>query len=113
MPGLDSPTRWLILIALVVVLFGYKKLPEVTRSVGRSLRIFKTEMKGLSDDDGARDTHKAVADEPAAEPSTPAAEATSQQPASDPTPPPAAPEPSPNGSASAQQPTQPTTPGTV
>lgn len=44
----------LILIAFVV-LFGYKKLPDATRSLGRSMRIFKSEVKGLHDDDG-RDT---------------------------------------------------------
>ena len=39
---------------LVVVLFGYKKLPDAARSLGRSLRIFKTEIKGMSEDDKAR-----------------------------------------------------------
>jgi sec-independent protein translocase protein TatA len=40
----------LILIAFVV-LFGYKKLPDATRSLGRSMRIFKSEIKGLHDDE--------------------------------------------------------------
>jgi len=54
--GFDSPSHWLIVIALAVVLFGgYKKLPEMSRSVGRSLRIFKSEMKGMTDDDAARE----------------------------------------------------------
>lgn len=53
--GLDAPWHWVILLIAAVVLFGgYKKLPEVTRSVGRSLRIFKTELKGMTDDDTAR-----------------------------------------------------------
>lgn len=52
--GLESPSHWLIVALVVLVLFGYKKLPEMSRSVGRSLRIFKTEMKGLSEDDSAR-----------------------------------------------------------
>ena len=52
--GFDSPSHWLILAVVVVVLFGYKKLPEMSRSVGRSLRIFKTEMKGMGEDDSAR-----------------------------------------------------------
>lgn len=56
MLGLEAPSHWLILLIAAVVLFGgYKKLPEMSRSVGRSLRIFKTEMKGLTDDDAARD----------------------------------------------------------
>ncbi|WP_347058149.1 Sec-independent protein translocase subunit TatA [Blastococcus sp. HT6-30] len=41
----------LILLA-VLLLFGYKKLPDASRSLGRSLRIFKGEMKGMKDDNG-------------------------------------------------------------
>ena len=42
----------IILILLVVVLlFGAKKLPELARGSGRALRIFKAETKGLLDDD--------------------------------------------------------------
>ncbi len=40
----------LILIAFLL-LFGYKKLPDATRSLGRSMRIFKSEVKGLHDDE--------------------------------------------------------------
>jgi sec-independent protein translocase protein TatA len=46
---LGVPEIGLILLA-VFVLFGYKKLPDATRSLGRSLRIFKGEMKGMQDD---------------------------------------------------------------
>jgi sec-independent protein translocase protein TatA len=50
MPGIGAPE--IIIIALVIlVLFGYKKLPDASRSIGRSLRIFKGEMKGMKDDD--------------------------------------------------------------
>ncbi len=42
----------LLLIALVLLLlFGGRKLPEVARGTGRALRIFKSETKGLMDDD--------------------------------------------------------------
>lgn len=40
-----------LIVAAVLLLFGYKKLPDASRSIGRSLRIFKGEMKGLEDDD--------------------------------------------------------------
>lgn len=40
----------LILLA-ILLLFGYKKLPDASRSLGRSLRIFKGEMKGMKQDD--------------------------------------------------------------
>jgi sec-independent protein translocase protein TatA len=39
-----------LIILAVLLLFGYKKLPDASRSFGRSLRIFKGEMKGLKDD---------------------------------------------------------------
>lgn len=53
--GALQPWHLIVLAIVVVALFGYNKLPDVTRSVGRSLRIFKTEMKGLSEDDKVRD----------------------------------------------------------
>lgn len=46
--------RWqelLIIVALVVLLFGAKRLPDAARGLGRSLRIFKAETKGMHDDD--------------------------------------------------------------
>ena len=42
-----------LIILAVLLLFGYKKLPDASRSLGRSLRIFKGEMKGMKDDDAA------------------------------------------------------------
>jgi sec-independent protein translocase protein TatA len=59
--GLESPSHWAIIALVALVLFGYKKLPEMSRSVGRSLRIFKTEVKGMSQDDAARDSADAEA----------------------------------------------------
>jgi sec-independent protein translocase protein TatA len=49
----NLPGGWeLVLIVLVImVLFGAKRLPDASRSLGRSLRIFKAETKGLRDDD--------------------------------------------------------------
>ncbi|HET6210063.1 MAG TPA: Sec-independent protein translocase subunit TatA [Jatrophihabitans sp.] len=78
--GLESPSHWLIIALVVLVLFGYKKLPEMSRSVGRSLRIFKTEMKGMTEDDSARDGQAAAqpANPPAVQPSAPAVEPATQ-----------------------------------
>lgn len=39
-----------ILAVLVIVLFGWKKLPDAARSVGRSMRIFKSEMGEMKND---------------------------------------------------------------
>lgn len=76
--GLESPSHWLIIALVVLVLFGYKKLPEMSRSVGRSLRIFKTEMKGMTEDDSARDAQATTppASQPAAPPVLPGAPVT-------------------------------------
>jgi sec-independent protein translocase protein TatA len=41
----------LVVLLIVLILFGYKKLPDASRALGRSLRIFKGEMKGMKDDD--------------------------------------------------------------
>ncbi len=52
-PFIAVPGGWeLVLIVLVILLlFGAKKLPELARGSGRALRIFKAETKGLIDDD--------------------------------------------------------------
>jgi sec-independent protein translocase protein TatA len=48
--GFGAP-ELIIVLLIVLVLFGYKKLPDASRALGRSLRIFKGEMKGMKDDD--------------------------------------------------------------
>ncbi len=44
-------TELLLILAVVVLLFGASKLPELARGSGRALRIFKAETKGLVDGD--------------------------------------------------------------
>jgi sec-independent protein translocase protein TatA len=44
-------TEILIILGIVVLLFGGRKLPELARGSGRALRIFKSEVKGLQDED--------------------------------------------------------------
>ena len=48
--GLGTP-ELLIILAVLVLLFGAAKLPELARGSGRALRIFKAETKGLMDGD--------------------------------------------------------------
>ncbi|HKE70345.1 MAG TPA: Sec-independent protein translocase subunit TatA [Nocardioidaceae bacterium] len=50
MPSLGAPEIILIIVVLVL-LFGARKLPDLARGSGRALRIFKAETKGLVDDD--------------------------------------------------------------
>ena len=70
MPNIRGP-ELLILVLVVVLLFGAKRLPDAARSVGRSLRIFKAETKGLVEGDAVPETTAAAA--PAA-PALPPAE---------------------------------------
>lgn len=71
----DAPWHWVVLAIVVIALFGYKKLPEAARSVGRSLRIFRTEIKGMGEDDRARAEHTQQVLPAASEPAAPAAAA--------------------------------------
>jgi sec-independent protein translocase protein TatA len=50
MPDLGKP-EILILLIVILVLFGAKRLPGAARSLGQSMRIFKAETKGLRSDD--------------------------------------------------------------
>ena len=48
--GALQPWHWLIVIAVFVLLFGAKKLPDAARSLGKSMRIFKSEIKEMQAD---------------------------------------------------------------
>jgi len=56
-------TGWhlLILLAVVVLLFGAKRLPDMARAVGQSARIFKGEMKGAAAEEHTRSQQRAPA----------------------------------------------------
>ena len=65
-------TELLIILAVLLLLFGASKLPELARGSGQALRIFKSETKGLMDGDTkSDDVEKARAERreaPVAEP---------------------------------------------
>lgn len=50
---MNFPGGWelVLVVVVIMVLFGAKRLPEASRSIGRSLRILKSETKGLHDTD--------------------------------------------------------------
>jgi sec-independent protein translocase protein TatA len=49
--GAPGAPEIILILLVIVLLFGAKKLPELARGSGRALRIFKAETKGLLDDD--------------------------------------------------------------
>ena len=69
--------EWLIIIGVLLLLFGAKRLPDMARSVGQSARVFKGEMKGLKED--GRDERPTPAEAPAPLPQ-PAAQPVAEQP---------------------------------
>ncbi|MFF0813693.1 Sec-independent protein translocase subunit TatA [Rhodococcus sp. NPDC003318] len=71
--GAMSPWHWAIVALVVVILFGSKKLPDAARGLGRSLRIFKSEMKEMQTDGGSS---AAAPAQPAQLPTTPEVQAT-------------------------------------
>lgn len=49
--GALKPWHIAVLVVVLILLFGAKRLPDAARSLGRSLRIIKAETKSLQDDD--------------------------------------------------------------
>ena len=74
----DSPWKVLIVAVVLIVLFGSKKLPDAARSLGKSMRILKTEVGSLHQDEPASGSSAAPGASTAFPP--PAQLAASQQP---------------------------------
>jgi len=75
-----GPTEIILILLVLVLLFGAKKLPELARGSGRALRIFKAETKGLIDDDDDEDTKTPEQRQIDAQASAPRAEVRLDQP---------------------------------
>jgi sec-independent protein translocase protein TatA len=54
--GALQPWHWVILLLVAVLLFGSKRLPDAARSLGKSMRIFKSEVKELQADNKSEST---------------------------------------------------------
>ena len=50
-----KPWHLLVLAIVFLILFGSKRLPDSARSLGRSLRIFKSEVLEMNKDDAKED----------------------------------------------------------
>jgi sec-independent protein translocase protein TatA len=62
----------LIVAVIAMMLFGSKKMPEIARSLGRSMRIVKSELRGLHEDDTPAAAQPAAAQPAATPPAAPA-----------------------------------------
>lgn len=69
MPNL-GPWEIIIILVVLVLLFGAKKLPDAARSLGRSMRIFKSEVKEMRNDDEHQE-QAAIQQAPQAQPQQP------------------------------------------
>ncbi len=49
--GMPQGAEWIVILAIVILVFGAAKLPDLARSTGQALKIFKSETKGLMDED--------------------------------------------------------------
>ena len=49
--AMPQGAEWLVILAIVILVFGAAKLPDLARGTGQALRIFKAETKGLRDDE--------------------------------------------------------------
>lgn len=59
---LQGLTGWhfLIILAVILLIFGAAKLPALAKSMGQSARVFKGEMKAMKEDDAAASTTESV-----------------------------------------------------
>ncbi|MGO3325844.1 Sec-independent protein translocase subunit TatA [Gordonia sp. (in: high G+C Gram-positive bacteria)] len=62
--GALSWWHWAIVLVVLVVLFGSKKLPEAARGLGRSMRIFKSEMAEMANDGDSKSKAEPDVDAP-------------------------------------------------
>lgn len=82
----DSPWKILIVAIVIIVLFGSAKLPAAARSLGKSMRILKTEVSSLHDDEDetkAGQTTPAQLAAASAAPAAPVAPAAAAQPSTE------------------------------
>lgn len=60
-----GPTEIFLIMGVVILLFGGKKLPELARGSGRALRIFKSEVKAVDEEiEAPQSDPQTVSDEP-------------------------------------------------
>jgi sec-independent protein translocase protein TatA len=76
----DSPWKILIVAVVIIVLFGSAKLPMAARSLGRSMRILKSEVSSMHDDEDEAKSQPSVATQAPRAAAAPAAAPVQPQP---------------------------------
>ncbi len=58
--GMPGGWEWIIIVLVVVLLFGAKKIPELAKGLGRGIREFKDATKEIKEeiDEGAKEIKK-------------------------------------------------------
>ena len=57
--------HWIVILAVVLLIWGGPKLPGLAKSLGESMRIFRKEMKTMGDERAADKNKKADAEQKA------------------------------------------------
>ncbi|GAB3117075.1 hypothetical protein GCM10027055_27850 [Janibacter alkaliphilus] len=53
-----GPAELIIILLVILLLFGFKKLPDAARSLGKSARVFKSEVNEMKEEDRQREEAK-------------------------------------------------------
>ena len=77
---LKNPVFWIVIIGLVLLLFGASRLPDIAGNVGKSLKVFKKEIKELQDDTDLSDAKTVLQEDQTATPQQQAQQAPPAQP---------------------------------
>ncbi|WSB53394.1 Sec-independent protein translocase subunit TatA [Streptomyces cellulosae] len=87
--GRLGPTEIILILVVIILLFGAKKLPDMARSLGKSARILKSEAKAMKEDNtsSAPADPQATGEQPPAQRTIQAApgDVTSSRPVTEPT----------------------------
>lgn len=54
--GFSSISHWIIVLIIIVLLFGAKKIPELAKGVGKGIKTFKKELE--DEDDASKNKEK-------------------------------------------------------
>lgn len=65
-----GPMEIALIVLVIILLFGAKRLPDAARSIGRSMRIFKSEVKEMNNDPAEKPAEAAPGELPPNRPAT-------------------------------------------